>query len=139
MSAPATKKTSTVAKVASHPSFKEMILKAVLALCGGRQKASFQSIQKYIFANNLTVEDNAANRAHIKRALARLAESGEVTRKTGTGASGSFRPGTAAKGEKKAVKKASPKPKKVAEKKSPAKAKESPAKAKKVARKPDVA
>ena len=136
MSAPAVKKSSTVAK-ASHPSFKEMILNAVVALCGGRQKASRQMIQKYIFANNLTVEDNASNRTHIKKALARLAESGEVTRKSGTGASGSFRPG-------KVVKKVAAKPKKTVEKKSPAKkspvkkspVKKSPAKAKKATPKP---
>ena len=142
MSAPAVKKTSTVAK-ASHPSFKEMILNAVVALCGGRQKASRQMIQKYIFANNLTVEDNASNRTHIKKALARLAESGEVTRKSGTGASGSFRPGKVEK-KPKVVKKVAAKPKKAVEKKSPPKkssakkspVKKSPAKAKKTATKP---
>ena len=142
MSAPAVKKTSSVAK-ASHPSFKEMILNAVVALCGGRQKASRQMIEKYIFANNLTVEDNASNRTHIKKALARLAESGEVTRKSGTGASGSFRPGKVEK-KPKVVKKVAAKPKEAVEKrsaakKSPAKkspVKKSPAKAKKTAAKP---
>ncbi len=120
------KKVRASAKLADHPPFKTMIESAVVALSAGRQKASRQAIHKHIFANNLTVEDNAANCKHINRALARMATSGAITRKSGTGASGSFRPAPKAvkpAGEinkkKKVVKKTSTPTKKKASTKKP--------------------
>ena len=140
MSAPA-KKARAPAKPANHPPFKTLIQAAVVALSAGRQKASRQAIQKHIFANNRAVEDNAANRKHINRALARMATSGAISRKSGTGASGSFRPAAKPTGETKkpAAKKATTKKPAAAKKPKTAKPKKTASKPKSPAKKPKTA
>ena len=87
--------------------FKEMVLEAVkvMTIEDRRRKTSRQIIEKFVFEVYTDVEKTAANRARIIRALLALVESGEVTRRTGRGANGSFCAGpvsktTAKKGSK---------------------------------------
>jgi hypothetical protein len=107
------------AKTSSHPSYQDMIKKAVETL-KERNGSSRQAIQKYIQATFKTCDDKVSQ-AHLKLALKRGVESGFLKRVKGTGASGSFRLNAITKPaavKKPAVKKAAAaKPKVAGEKK----------------------
>lgn len=76
-------------KVSTHPSYQDMIKKAVETL-KDRGGSSRQAIQKYIQATFKTCDDKVSQ-AHLKIALKRGVETGLLKRVKGTGASGSFR------------------------------------------------
>lgn len=133
----AASKPKAVKKVASHPSYQDMIKKAVESL-KERNGSSRQAIQKYIQSTFKTCDDKLSQ-AHLKLALKRGVEGGLLKRVKGTGASGSFRMAQAvAKPVKKpAVKKPAVKKTtaaKPAAKKAPVKPKTAAAKAKPAAK-----
>jgi histone H1/5 len=119
-------KKATVKKptpVASHPTYREMILEAIKKLAQ-RKGSSRQAIVKYVVAS-YTIEEKAANQ-HTKVALKAGVQQGWLKQAKGVGASGSFRVGEAAKSPvpKRVVKKkaaTAPKPTKAAKPKTPKK------------------
>merc|ERR1711922_79135 len=82
-------KKSAPAKAPEHPTYKVMIIAAVAAL-KTRKGASSQALCKYIEAN-YKVKDGF--KSHYKMALKKLVDDGTVSRVSGVGASGSFKPG----------------------------------------------
>jgi len=98
-SAPATPKAAPKAKAskpkvakkaASHPSYNDMIKKAITAL-KERNGSSRQAIQKYIMANYNVGKEEKSISAHMRMGLKRGVVSGALKQVKGTGASGSFR------------------------------------------------
>lgn len=118
-------------KPAAHPPVAQMVNAAIAAL-KERKGSSLASIKKYIAANYKCDVQKLA--PFIRRYVKKAVTDGKLVQKTGTGASGSFRLGAAAK---KAPKKKAKKPKKAKKAKKPKKAKKAkkPKKAKK-AKKP---
>nr|AKV16246.1 putative histone protein [Pectinaria gouldii] len=120
-----TKKVAAAAKpkkVSTHPKYSEMVRAAIEAL-KERGGSSRQAILRYIVLNYKVGEDERVVNQHLKVALRTGVKSEMLKQSKGSGASGSFKLGDAAK-KKTAVK---PKPKKTAAadkpKKSPKKVK----------------
>ena len=136
-----TKKARKPKKVATHPPVAQMVNAAIAAL-KERKGSSLASIKKYIAANYRCDVQKLA--PFIRRYVKKAVTEGKLVQKSGTGASGSFRLGAAAKKVKKAKKpkkaKKAKKPKKAKKAKKPKKAKKAkkPKKAKK-AKKPKAA
>lgn len=135
-------------KPANHPKYSDMI-KAALTALKERGGSSRQAILKYIAKNYNVGHDEKVINQHLKMSLRAGVKNGSLKQSKGSGASGSFRLGEAAKKSpakaKKVMKPKAAKPKKAKKpagekkakspkKKSPKKAKD--AKPKKVASKP---
>ena len=100
---------------ADHPSYREMIGEAIVAL-KERGGSSRQAILKYVMANYKVGSETTKINARVKTALKAGVKAGALKQAKGTGAAGSFK-----LGEKKAEKK--PKAKKVKKPKAAAKPK----------------
>ncbi|KAK3716083.1 hypothetical protein QZH41_019628 [Actinostola sp. cb2023] len=74
-------------KVAEHPKYSEMV-KAAIGSLKERNGSSRQAIEKYIKAN-YKVGDNCSS--HLKLALKRMPDKGDIVHTKGKGASGSFK------------------------------------------------
>ena len=125
---PAAKKAAKPKKVMSHPPVAQMVNAAIAAL-KDRKGSSLAGIKKYIAANFKCDVQKLA--PFIRRYVKKAVTDGKLVQTKGTGASGSFRLGAAAK---KAPKKAKT-PKKAKKPKKPKKAKKAK-KPKKAAKKP---
>lgn len=101
MAEPSTKQTTAAEKTKkmghppAHPKYTEMVTEAIRAL-KERGGCSRQKILKYIISNFKVGEEKTVN-THVKSALKKLVETGMLKQNKGTGASGSFRLGEAAK------------------------------------------
>ncbi|XP_068442549.1 histone H1-like [Clinocottus analis] len=118
----------------SGPGASERIMKAVTA-SKSRSGVSFVAMKKDLAAGGYDVIQNSA---HVKRAVKKLLEKGDLVQVKGTGASGSFKAAKVAEKPKKVAKKPAAKTKKPAAKKivaakKPKAAKTTPKKAKKSA------
>ena len=91
-------------KPANHPKYSEMIKAAVGAL-KERGGSSRQAVLKYIVKNFNVGKDEKVVNQHLKLALRAGVKNGGLKQSKGTGASGSFRLGEAAKKAPKKVKK----------------------------------
>jgi hypothetical protein len=111
-----------VKKPSTHPTYSEMIAKAVLEL-KERGGSSRIAILKYIMANfDVGINEVAVN-AHVKMALKKGVKDGALKQVKGKGASGSFRLGDKVKKElKKAAAPPKPNTKPKSAKKAPKKA-----------------
>ncbi|XP_064595764.1 histone H1-delta-like [Liolophura sinensis] len=118
------KKTTKPKKPAEHPKYSEMVVAALKDL-KERGGSSRSKILKYIVTNYKVGDEKTVN-THLKLALKSGVQSGMLKQTKGTGATGSFKLGEAAK-------KAPTKPKKPATKKPATKKTKSP---KKVTKKP---
>ena len=124
---------------ASHPTYGDMVKKAIAAL-NEKKGSSRAAILKYI-ATNYKVGDNLTKaNAHLRTALKRGVTSGAFKQTSGTGSNGSFKLAESkAAAPKKAkttkAKAAKPSPKKAAPKKTIASPKKAAAKPKKAATK----
>ena len=135
------KKVSKPKKPVAHPKYAEMVAQAISGL-KERGGSSRQAILKYIVKNFNVGNDEKVVNTHLKIALRSGVKASSLKQSKGTGATGSFRIGEAAKKAvkpkkvkkpKAAAKKPAAKPKKAAKKvkKAPAKkAKATPKKAK---------
>ena len=127
----AAKKAVKPKKVMSHPPVAQMVNAAIAAL-KDRKGSSLAAIKKYIAANNKV--DVAKLAPFIRRYVKKAVADGKLVQTKGTGASGSFRLGAAAKKAPKKAKtpKKAKKPKKPKAKKAkkPKKATKKPKKAK---------
>jgi len=114
---------SKAKKAASHPTYRDMIVKAIQAL-KEHKGSSRQAILKYIMANYSVGHDLVQVNAHLKLALKRMAKDGALKQSKGQGASGSFRIGEKkpARVAKKAKVAKKPRAKKAAKKSTKAKA-----------------
>lgn len=97
-------------KVASHPSYNDMVVAAIKALAE-RGGSSRQAISKYILSNYKVGTDSNQVNTQIKLALKRAVVAQKLKNSKGKGASGSFKITESAKSalkqkEKKKVKKA---------------------------------
>lgn len=99
---------ATKAVKALHPSFKEMVIKAVGSNTD-RKGISLIAIKQFIASNYKLNVELPKNKSFIKRNLVKLVDDKEVVQLTGTGASGSFKLPSE---KKKAKKSAKPKQKK---------------------------
>jgi len=112
--------TKTKTAASSHPTFQQMIKKAISEL-KERNGSSRQAIAKYILAN-YKMDQGARFNHQLRNALNKSVTGGHLKQSKGTGAAGSFRIGEskmAKKTKKVAVKKAATgKPKKTGVKKS---------------------
>ncbi|XP_048240502.1 histone 24-like [Haliotis rufescens] len=126
-------------KADAHPTYLEMIKKAISSL-KERSGSSRQAVLKYILANYKVGDNQVAINARIKTALKNGVKNGALKQSKGTGAAGSFRLGEAKKDEKPKKAKAAAKPKKAAKSpkkvKKPAAAKKPKTAAKKAAKSP---
>lgn len=116
-------KAKAPAKTASHPTYAEMVNKAVAGLKekGGSSKAA---ILKYILVNYKVGDNIKQINAHLRLAINRGVKSGALKQVKGHGANGSFRLGEkAAKAPAKAKAPPKPKPAGAAKPKKPAAAK----------------
>lgn len=101
MAEPSTKQTTAAEKTKkmghppAHPKYTEMVTEAIRAL-KERGGCSRQKILKYIMANFKVGKEKTVN-THVKSTLKKLVETGMLKQNKGTGASGSFRLGEAAK------------------------------------------
>ncbi|XP_064595774.1 histone H1-delta-like [Liolophura sinensis] len=118
------KRTTKPKKPAEHPKYSEMLIAALKDL-KERGGSSRSKILKYIVTNYKVGDEKTVN-THLKLALKSGVQSGMLKQTKGTGATGSFKLGEAAK-------KAPAKPKKPATKKPATKKTKSP---KKVTKKP---
>ena len=133
----AAKKPASEKPKATHPKYADMIAEAIKKLAE-RSGSSKQAICKYIMANH-NIDEKVCNQ-HTKVALKSGVKSGMLKQTSGTGASGSFKIGEAAKTKEKAAEKKAKeaaKPKKVAKpaKKAPVKKATKPAAKKAVTKK----
>ena len=108
------KKVAKPRKPAAHPTYGEMIAKALMAIAD-KKGSSKPVIKKYILAN-FKVEDSKATNTHLNLALKRGVAGGKLV--TAKGHAGTFKAAKVEKPKKVAVKKS---PKKVAAKKPAAK------------------
>lgn len=124
-------------KPASHPTYSEMIAKAIAAL-KERKGSSRQAILKYIQSNYKVGDNDKAINAHLKMALRNGVKNKTLTQSKGTGASGSFKIGekTTKKAAKKPAAKKAKKPKAATPKKAKKPKAKKPAGEKKAAAKP---
>lgn len=125
------KKPAKPRKAAAHPKYSEMIAAAVAAL-KERGGSSRQAILKYIIKNYKVGDNEAATNSRLKLALKAGVKKGTLKQAKGTGASGSFRLGEAAKKPKAAKPKKAKKPKAA----KPKKAAKKPAAKKTATKKP---
>jgi len=121
----------TQRKQPDHPTYKDMITTAIVAL-KERTGSSRQAIVKYVIAHYKVDPDKAG--VHVKTALKRMVSSDKLKQMKGTGASGSFKLNKQAAEPKPKVKK-SAKAKKPAAKKPAAKKAAAKPKTKKVVKK----
>lgn len=98
-----TKKTSGQT-AADHPKYSEMIKQALMAL-KERGGSSRQAVLKYIMANFKVGRDEASVNSHLKMALKAGVKNSTLKQSKGTGATGSFRLGTASTEKKQQPKK----------------------------------
>lgn len=133
-----TKKAAKAKKASRYPAYNTMITEAITALAekGG---SSRQAISKYIVKQYKVSPDDKGAIAQLKLGLKRGVRTGALKQSKGSGASGSFKLGSAKKEEKKKTKTKSAgktKPKKA---KAPKKVTKSPKKADKKVKKVKVA
>jgi len=135
------KKVTKPKKPAAHPKYAEMVAQAISGL-KERGGSSRQAILKYIMKNFNVGNDEKVVNTHLKVSLRTGVKNSNLKQSKGTGASGSFRIGEAAKKvvkpkkvkkPKAAAKKPAAKPKKDAKKVKKAPAKKAPAKKTKAA------
>ena len=119
--APKKKTPAKPKKPSAHPTYSEMVGKAISAL-KERGGSSRQAILKYIMANFNVGKDAKSVNAHLKLSLRAGVKNKSLKQSKGTGASGSFRIGEvkAAKKPAKAKKAAKPKAAKPKKAKKPA-------------------
>ena len=119
----APKKKATKPKVpAAHPKYSEMIKQAISSL-KERGGSSRQAILKYIVKNFKVGNDEAKVNTHLKMALRAGVKNDSLKQAKGSGASGSFRLGEAAKKAAKPKNAKKPKAAKPKKAKTPKKAK----------------
>ena len=104
-------------KPANHPKYSDMI-KAALTALKERGGSSRQAILKYIAKNYNVGHDEKVINQHLKMSLRAGVKNGALKQSKGSGASGSFRLGEAAKKSPAKAKKAVKKPKAVKPKKA---------------------
>lgn len=73
----------------SHPTSNKMVLEAVESLNDGRQGSSLQAIKKFI--SEVYEVDMGKMAPHIRKAVKKHVEDGNLIQTKGKGASGSFR------------------------------------------------
>merc|ERR1711894_795198 len=113
----------------AHPKYSEMIKQAVTAL-KERGGSSRQAILKYIMKNFKVGNDESKVNTHLKMALRAGAKNNTLKNSKGSGASGSFKLGEAAKKAAKPKKAKKPKAAKPKKAKTPKKKAAKPKKAK---------
>merc|ERR1711894_705855 len=119
----------------AHPKYSEMIKQAVTAL-KERGGSSRQAILKYIMKNFKVGTDESKVNTHLKMALRAGAKNNTLKNSKGSGASGSFKLGEAAKKAAKPKKAKKPKAAKPKKAKTPKKAAAKPKAKKPAAKKP---
>lgn len=88
------KQTGSDKKPSGHPTYAEMVVKAIVALTvsNPREGASLNKVAKYITSSfNVGAGSEAVIRQRIKQGLKKCIDGEFITRKSGTGLTGSFR------------------------------------------------